>query len=187
LNPKTPFTCSAAVCCLFLFLSWCCPEEALASPWADKEGYGAKTGGKFVFGLKHTLFSVFNPWAEAHDPVYESPWTGFCAGIGKSVVYTAAGAIQLVTFPIPVDFPNIGLGMHAPANHIGVAAKGQKKAADLIPTEPLNEAPVAETDAAAPSGVKSKEPVPAEMQEPETPAPAGKLTSLSNKTTAAIK
>ncbi len=67
------------------------------------------------------------PWAEAHDPQHETPWTGFCVGIGKAVVYTATGLIQLVTFPIPVDFPNVGLGMHVPANHEG-GSTGKKSA-----------------------------------------------------------
>lgn len=95
-----------------------------ASPWTENEGYWGKTGGKLVFGLKHTFFGWMNPWAEAHDPDYPTQWTGFCAGIGKSVVYTAAGIIQLVTFPIPVDFPDVGLGMHIPANHQG-GSKGK--------------------------------------------------------------
>lgn len=125
-NKLSPARC-VVLCFIFLWVCCCSgTEKAFASPWAEKEGYGAKTGGKLVFGLKHTLFSVFNPWAEAHDPVYESPWTGFCAGIGKSVVYTAAGAIQLVTFPIPVDFPDVGLGMHIPANHQGKPVKASK-------------------------------------------------------------
>jgi len=136
----------AAVCFIFMFFLWSCPEKAAASPWAEKEGYGAKTGGKLVFGLKHTLFSWMNPWAESHDPVYETHWTGFCAGIGKSVIYTAAGAIQLVTFPIPVDFPNVGLGMHIPANHIGVVAKGQKKEGDSIPAETADAVPAVATE-----------------------------------------
>lgn len=118
------------LCVLFLFFFWSHPCKSEASPWAENEGYGAKTGGKLVFGLKHTLFSWMNPWAEAHDSIYKTPWEGFCAGIGKSVVYTAAGAVQLVTFPIPVDFPNVGLGMHIPANHQGVIVKKQKMAGE---------------------------------------------------------
>ncbi len=92
-------------------------NNAGASPWAEKTRYRDKIEGKFVFGLKHSLFSWMTPWAEAHDPKYETPWTGFSVGIGKAFVYTAAGLIQLVTFPIPLDFPDIGLGMHIPANH----------------------------------------------------------------------
>ena len=128
----------AALCFIFMFFFWSIPEKAAASPWAEKESYGSKTGGKLVFGLKHTLFSWMNPWAEAHDPVYETRWTGFCAGIGKSVVYTTAGVIQLVTFPIPVDFPNVGLGMHIPANNLGVAPKGKKTKAKDSFASPKN-------------------------------------------------
>jgi len=131
LKTKKTLPLFAVFCCLVMLLSSSGSDQAAASPWADKEGYGAKTGGKLAFGLKHTLFSWMNPWAEAHDPVYETRWTGFCAGIGKSVIYTAAGAIQLVTFPVPVDFPNVGLGMHIPANHLGVSAKKKQGVAAL--------------------------------------------------------
>ena len=85
-----------------------------ASPWAENEGYLAKTGGKLMFGLKHTLFSWLAPWPEAHDPRYATQWEGFCMGIGKIVIYTATGILQLATFPIPVDFPDIGEGLHIP-------------------------------------------------------------------------
>lgn len=87
---------------------------AQASPWAENEGYWAKTGGKLRFGLQHTLFSWLAPWPEAHDPRYATQWEGFCTGIAKTVVYTASGILQLATFPIPIDFPDIGQGLHIP-------------------------------------------------------------------------
>lgn len=97
---------------LILFVSLATPAQA--SPWAKKEGYWNKTGGKFVFGLKHTLFSWTSWWTESKEPQYSKEWEGFNVGLGKTVVYTAAGMIQLVTFFIPVDFPNIGIGIHIP-------------------------------------------------------------------------
>ena len=126
-----------------------------ASPWTAKPRYRDQIEGKFVFGLKHTLFSWMNPWPEANDPQYETQWSGFCVGIGKAVVYTAAGMIQLVTFPIPVDFPDIGLGMHIPAN-----SKGFKEKKSLATAKNL----------------KSSKPVDPKTLPPEeraTPAPAG--------------
>ena len=148
-----------AICCLFVFLCWSCPDKAAASPWAAKEGYGAKTAGKFVFGLKHTIFSWLNPWTEAHDPVYETPWTGYCAGWGKAFVYTAAGAIQLVTFPIPVDFPNVGIGMHIPANHQGVVVKGQQKASEQSVPEAGSPKPSLEAGSSPVSEVVKEKPL----------------------------
>lgn len=178
LNHRMALKRSAALCFLFLFLGWCCcPAKAMASPWADQEGYGAKTGGKLVFGLKHTLFSWMNPWAEAHDPVYETPWTGFCAGIGKSVIYTAAGAIQLITFPIPVDFPNVGLGMHIPANHQGVVVKGERKAGDASTLEPASTAPVLNAVTSAAPKEPSLPPVAAEVLKTAEAAPEKTLAS----------
>lgn len=85
-----------------------------ASPWADNPDYLSKTGGKFWFGLKNSLFSWVQPWTEANDPKYSTEWEGFCAGIGKTVVYTGSGLIQLATFPIPVDFPYLEKGVHRP-------------------------------------------------------------------------
>ena len=106
---------------LFLF-GMIFPGAVTASPWAEKDGYFAKAGGKFSFGLKQSLFSWMTPWAEANDPKYKTQWSGFCAGIGKIIPYTAGGLIQLVTFPVPVDFPDLGEGLHSPtvgARHVG--------------------------------------------------------------------
>lgn len=96
-----------------LLITFAAPAQA--SPWAKKEGYWPKTGGKFVFGLKHSLFSWTSWWTESKEPKYDKEWEGFNVGIGKTVVYTAAGLIQLATFFIPVDFPNIGIGIHIPS------------------------------------------------------------------------
>ena len=115
--------------CAVLFLTINVLPASAASPWTTKPRYRDRAEGKFVFGLKHTLFSWMTPWAEAHDPKYETQWTGFSVGIGKAFVYTAAGMIQLVTFPITIDFPDIGLGMHIPANHPNLDAKKSAAAA----------------------------------------------------------
>lgn len=112
-------------CCFLL----CSPQSAQASPWAEHQGYFSKTGGKFLFGLRNSLLSWAAPWTEANEPVYRREWEGFCVGIGKTVVYTAAGLIQLATFPIPLDFPNVGLGMHVPDKRCPGRHYGSKKIA----------------------------------------------------------
>jgi len=89
-------------------------SAASASTWAQKSGYWAKTGGKFSFGLKHSFLSWVSMFFEANEPQYQKEWQGFCVGLGKTVVYTASGLVQLATFPVPVDFPDIGLGLHVP-------------------------------------------------------------------------
>ncbi|MDD5218072.1 MAG: hypothetical protein PHN49_10735 [Candidatus Omnitrophica bacterium] len=89
-------------------------SAASASTWAQKSGYWAKTGGKFSFGLKHSFLSWVSMFFEANEPQYQQEWQGFCVGLGKTVVYTASGLVQLATFPVPVDFPDIGLGLHVP-------------------------------------------------------------------------
>ena len=87
---------------------------AHASEWAKKEGYWAKTGAKFLFGLKYTLFSFSTPWFESNEPEYKREFEGFATGLGKMFAYEAAGMIHLVTFPIPIDVPDVGIGLHIP-------------------------------------------------------------------------
>ncbi len=94
---------------LMLFCS-----TAQATPWSRNEGYMAKTAGKFGFGLKHSLFSWLFLWTEGHEPGYKKQWEGATVGVGKAVVYMGAGLIQLATFPIPADFPNVPIGLHYP-------------------------------------------------------------------------
>ena len=98
-----------------LFISLAVTPVHAASPWVKETTYGGKTRGKFVFGLKNTLFGWMAPWAEARAPQYKSEWEGFSAGIGEAVVDTAAGVVQLATFMIPADFPDIGYGLPIPA------------------------------------------------------------------------
>lgn len=96
----------------FLSFSWV-PLYA-ASPWMEKQGYGAKTFGKLGFGLKNSLLGWMTPWAEAKNPKYKKEWIGFSAGFGEGVVYTLGGVVQFATFFIPVDFPDMGYGLPIP-------------------------------------------------------------------------
>ena len=98
---------------LGLFFSLAAPSQA-ASPWTKETTYGGKTLGKLGFGLKNTLFGWMTPWNESWNPKYPNAWTGFSAGIGGMVVNTTAGLVQLSTFFIPVDFPDVGYGLRIP-------------------------------------------------------------------------
>ena len=95
------------------FLAAVMPADA-ASPWMEKQGYGGKTWGKFCFGIKNSLLGWMTPWAEAKNPKYQAQWIGYSAGIGEGVIYMAGGVIQLATFFVPVDFPDMGYGLPIP-------------------------------------------------------------------------
>jgi len=105
------FFLALAVTLCFLFSS--APAHA-ASPWMEKQGYGAKTWGKLGFGLKNSLLGWMTPWAEAKNKKYPSEWAGFSAGFGEGVIYTTGGLIQLATFMVPLDFPDMGYGLPIP-------------------------------------------------------------------------
>ena len=111
MSPKKGIPVFAAI--IFLLLAFAAPAQA--SSWAKKEGYFPRVAGKFLFGLKYTLFSFAEPWLESNEPGYTREWEGFCTGLGKAVVFEAAGLIQLVTFPFPVDVPDVGIGLHLPS------------------------------------------------------------------------
>lgn len=92
--------------------------SAQASDWAQESGYCDKTKGKFVYGVKNTLLGWTALFTEPYKAKYQTPpgkpWQGFCVGAARAVVYTASGMIQLVSFPVPVDFPNVGKGVGYP-------------------------------------------------------------------------
>lgn len=149
-----------------------------ASPWAEKEGgYWSKTGGKFAFALNNCIFGWLSPWTEAKNPKYKKEWEGFSAGIGQAVVYTAGGLIQLVTFPIPIDFPNIK-GLHIPQQNCPKSPYGvDKSKIKEVPAEPAVEA------APAPEPVKSAVPKPVIKKiAPPAPVPAPAVEPVKPKT-----
>ena len=125
---------------LLILLGFSFPVPAQASPWAHKTGYWNQTGGKFVFGLKHTLFSWLSWWTESREPQYTKEWEGFTVGLGKTLPYTAAGMIQLVTFPIPVDFPNIGIGLHIPSKECPLRHDENRTPVQTAPSQALKAA-----------------------------------------------
>lgn len=90
-------------------------SSAIASPWAEGKTYGEKAGGKAVFGVKNLLLGWTALFTESSKYEYymekKKSWEGLCYGISKTVLYTATGAIHLLTFPFPVDFPNVGEGV----------------------------------------------------------------------------
>jgi len=97
---------------VFLFLA--VQVGHAASPWMEKQSYRGKAWGKLGFGLKNSLLGWMTPWAEAKNPKYPKEWAGFSAGIGEGLIYTTGGVIQVATFFIPVDFPDMGYGLPIP-------------------------------------------------------------------------
>ncbi|HNX68634.1 MAG TPA: hypothetical protein PLL75_05865 [Candidatus Omnitrophota bacterium] len=109
-----------------------------ASPWAQEPTYWGKTKGKLAFGLKNSLLGWVGPWAEARQKGYRTEWEGFSAGIGKGVLYMAGGVLQVATFFIPVDFPDIGGGLPIPDpkwHPVMYCKKGQVCAPAKTPAE----------------------------------------------------
>lgn len=135
-------------------------QNGWSSPWSEKETYAEKTGGKAVFGVKNTLLGWTAIFTETVKYQYylekKQGWEGFCYGISKSVLYTATGAIQLVTFPIPVDFPNMGEGvLHTSVKEQAEREQGKKQSpedAEIqslendIPPPEANQPKTAETE-----------------------------------------
>lgn len=158
------------------------PVSAQASPWAEKEGgYWSKTANKFLFGLNNSLFGWLSPWTEAKNPKYKKEWEGFSAGIGQAVVYTAGGLIHLVTFPIPVDVPNIK-GLHIPDQGCKKVPFGVERPAEAPALSPA--APVTETSTVLPAAPEPA-PVPSATAEAK-PVPAKPVT-VSKRSAAPVK
>ncbi len=98
-----------------------------ASPWAAEPSYVGKTTGKLEYGLKNSAFGWLQMFKESKDPKYKTEWEGFCTGIARSAFYMGSGLIQLMTFPIPVDFPDVGTGLYFPPTPPPNFAKREKK------------------------------------------------------------
>ncbi len=170
-NRRTVSILALCAFCLFSFQT-----SAQASTWAKKKSYGAKTAGKLGFGLKHTLGSWLFWWTESREPQYQKEWQGFSVGIGKSVIYTASGVVQLVTFFIPVDFPDMGIGLHIPSkecpnrhdpNYVPPAPNPVKKLQQEGASKPT---PMRLTE--TPEEAPAEEPVKAPETAEPAPAPA---------------
>jgi hypothetical protein len=164
-----------------------------ASPWAQNTGYFGKAGGKFLYGLKNVVFGWMMMFGESQKPEYSKEWEGFCVGISKSIVYTANGLVQLATFPVPVDFPDVGRGVYIPKRELPSSKKekfagipaGKKVVPDLAAEKPQDktEKPLPEKKieaAAAPSS-------PAPKTEPLKTAPAKKDLAPAPETPPALK
>lgn len=85
-----------------------------ASPWAEKQTYGGKTAGKFLFGLKNSLLgwtAIFTQPADHKYDLKKTAWEGMCNGIAETLLFTGTGLLHLATFPIPADIPDIGNGV----------------------------------------------------------------------------
>jgi len=168
-------------------------QTAYASPWAEKKSYGEKTAGKFLFGLKNATLGWTEIFTEPQEHKYQlqrAEWEGLCNGISKSVFYTANGLIHLATFPIPVDFPDMGEGTLP-----SLGKKGPPKPQETNGTEDANAAQIAAIEAVATAqpplqateAVISQEKVLQEAQVPVTPAPSVVQTpSTASRTSSPI-
>ncbi len=131
-----------------------------ASPWSQNPTYKSKAKGKLGYGLKNSLLGWTAIFIEPYQPKYGKPWEGFCVGIAQSVFYTASGLIQLVTFPIPVDFPDVGRGIHIPEAEKKYGYKKKPGAAEPAAAPPAAKtvpAPVPTAAPAPPPGNSEKE------------------------------
>jgi hypothetical protein len=78
-----------------------------ASPWTQNETYADRVTGKLQFGITNTLLGWIDLFYEPNRYANEKKniWAGVGKGLVDALVNTVGGAFQLVTFPIPVDFP----------------------------------------------------------------------------------
>ena len=116
---------------LFFIACLLIQQTGSASPWAEGKNYSEKTGGKALFGVKNTLLGWTAIFTETIKYEYylekKKGWEGLCVGAAKAVLYTATGAIHFVTFPIPVDFPNMGEGvLHSSVKEQAEREQGKK-------------------------------------------------------------
>lgn len=81
------------------------------SPWTEKATYSEKVTAKLSFGYKNLLggwTELFTEPASGEGNVFQ----GIGRGLTNFVVYTAGGALHLVTFLIPqIDIPLPGNGI----------------------------------------------------------------------------
>lgn len=119
-----------------------------ASPWAENLTYGSRVRGKLGYGLKNFFLGWTAMFIEPYQPKYGKPWEGFCVGIAQTVFYSTNGLIHLATFPIPVDFPDMGRGIHIPEVEKSYSYKTKPAAAATTPTVPEPSAWDAEKEAA---------------------------------------
>ncbi len=152
------------------------PAAFCASPWTQNESVGAKMGGKLAYGLKNTFFGWTAMFIEPVQPEYKTEWNGFCVGLARSVVYTAGGLVQLATFPIPVDFPDLGPGLHIPQpkqNYLQTTGvnKGVPTNKPLTAVKAEEEPEVKEAALPPPPAPKEPEAIVYEVK-PEEPKPA---------------
>ena len=81
------------------------PVAFAASPWIDGKTYGEKVAGKLGYGLTNTVLGWTKIFVTPNEYSNEKKnvWQGVGQGMVDTVVTTALGAVQLVTFVIPAD------------------------------------------------------------------------------------
>ncbi|MBI3307474.1 MAG: hypothetical protein HYZ84_06700 [Candidatus Omnitrophica bacterium] len=147
-------------------------NSASASPWAEEAEYFPRIFGKLGFGLKNSLLGWSEIFIQPTQPKYKTDWEGFCVGMAAALVETGNGLIHLVTFPIPVDVPDIGRGVHIPKREVDRSNEHPKleaamqKAVERAAGKPVK----AIEPEAEPAPSPAESPVPAETVPPPVPA-----------------
>lgn len=105
----------AIALCLVLLAVLAVPTAGwAASPWTEGQTYGDKVKGKLDFGVKNLL----GGWTELITQPLNAQKNGknileaTFNGLANGIIYTAGGALHLVTFPISnldVPLPNNGV------------------------------------------------------------------------------
>jgi len=109
---------------LIIFFLAVTPTIAFAaSPWTEKATYGDRVAGKLEFGLKNVLLGWVDIFYEPNRALSEGKnlWGGLGKGMTDLVMNEVGGAVQLVTFMIPVDLP-------LPDNGVSFEEKGSSAA-----------------------------------------------------------
>jgi hypothetical protein len=104
----------------FLFLCVCGAPIHADSPWVQQPTYAKKVSHKLEYGLKNILFGWTVPFTEPFKEKFRSDtnrrsWYAFGVGLSRGLFYTANGLIQTATFPLPIDFIDMGDGVQHPA------------------------------------------------------------------------
>ena len=156
----------------FVILMAAQPLGVRASPWDEEQGYGNRVAGKFKFGLKNTLLSWGMIFVEPYEPQYDKEWVGLWVGVSKCVLCTATGMIQLVTFPIPVDFPDLGRCTGLPEKKTTAAAKTPDSTAASLSKDLGGKAAVISAPAVVPPPAGTVPPTAAALAKPVEPPAA---------------
>jgi len=93
-----------------------------ASAWTQEDTYGKKVAGKLDYGVKNLLggWLAILPCSSGCDMDKDTNAKPYCPihctkklglGLVNAVAYTVGGALNVATFPVPVDIPILNEGI----------------------------------------------------------------------------